>query len=97
MLKASRRGTDIASATLIPGKFMVNIFPSCKLFVVKNAKRVQANLTKLSWMIRCTVLYVPSWFPGAEWKRKSIAWRKIIHDIVHEPFDGVKKAEVSLV
>lgn len=38
--------------------------------------------------------YVPSWFPGAEFKRKAMRWRKELEQFVDLPFNHVKELMV---
>ncbi|KAG8716279.1 hypothetical protein FRC09_015922, partial [Ceratobasidium sp. 395] len=35
--------------------------------------------------------FIPSWFPGAAWKRTAIAWRKEIDRMVNAPYDWTKQ------
>ncbi|CAE6394224.1 unnamed protein product [Rhizoctonia solani] len=35
--------------------------------------------------------YIPSWFPGAEWKRNAMAWNKARDDLITIPFEWTKK------
>ncbi|CAL1715497.1 unnamed protein product [Somion occarium] len=35
--------------------------------------------------------YLPSWFPGAKFKRQAEVWRAPVLDMLNEPFDYVKK------
>lgn len=37
------------------------------------------------------VKYVPSWFPGAGFKRKAQAWKKNLENTADIPFDFVKR------
>ena len=39
--------------------------------------------------------YIPSWFPGAGFKRYSVEWKKLIEDFVNEPFEDCKQKIVS--
>lgn len=39
--------------------------------------------------------FLPTWFPGADFKRKSIEWRKLIEDFVNEPYEAFKESLVS--
>lgn len=39
--------------------------------------------------------YIPSWFPGAGWKRKANHWRHVNQEVCHGPFDMVKEQIVS--
>ncbi|EIN04655.1 CyP450 monooxygenase [Punctularia strigosozonata HHB-11173 SS5] len=36
--------------------------------------------------------YVPSWFPGAHFKRQAAAWKKVVDEFVNWPFQHVKEA-----
>jgi len=36
--------------------------------------------------------FLPTWFPGADFKRKSIEWRKLIEDFVNEPYKAFKES-----
>lgn len=38
-----------------------------------------------------TVKYVPSWFPGAEFKRKAKAWNKNVQDTIDVPYAFVQE------
>jgi hypothetical protein len=40
--------------------------------------------------------YVPSWFPGAGWKRKAMAWNKVGEDLINVPFEWTKQQMVFL-
>ena len=42
-----------------------------------------------------TVRYIPSWFPGAEFKRKAIEWREDSVAMLEEPFEMVKQKIVN--
>ncbi|KDN36310.1 hypothetical protein RSAG8_10932, partial [Rhizoctonia solani AG-8 WAC10335] len=35
--------------------------------------------------------YIPSWFPGAQWKRNALAWNKAREDLITIPFEWTKK------
>ncbi|KAF7358497.1 hypothetical protein MVEN_00900400 [Mycena venus] len=35
--------------------------------------------------------YVPSWFPGAGFKRKAKEWRKVVHEVLEKPFQETKR------
>ncbi|KAJ7113941.1 cytochrome P450 [Mycena epipterygia] len=35
--------------------------------------------------------YVPSWFPGADFKRKAKKWRKVMREVVERPFKEAKR------
>ena len=40
--------------------------------------------------------YIPSWFPGAGFKRKAAEWRALMQEFVDIPFEFVKKDLVRL-
>ena len=40
--------------------------------------------------------YVPSWFPGAEFKRKAARWRALISETLERPYHRVKRELVSI-
>ncbi|QRW11771.1 cytochrome P450 family protein [Ceratobasidium sp. AG-Ba] len=39
--------------------------------------------------------YIPSWFPGASWKRTANAWRREVDQMVHVPYDWAKRQIAS--
>lgn len=39
--------------------------------------------------------YIPTWFPGAEFKRKAYEWRKLSQAMLEEPFEMVKQKTES--
>lgn len=41
--------------------------------------------------------YVPSWMPGADFKRKAAHWRKATADLVDKPFEHVKETLVCFI
>ncbi|KAJ6484172.1 cytochrome P450 [Mycena sanguinolenta] len=40
--------------------------------------------------------YVPSWFPGAGFKRKAKEWRKVVREVLEKPFHETKRNIVRL-
>jgi hypothetical protein len=40
--------------------------------------------------------YVPSWFPGAGFKRKAARWRASIREMLERPYRRVKRELVSI-
>lgn len=46
---------------------------------------------------RLAVKHVPSWFPGATFKRQAVEWKKATDAMVERPFEAVTKAMVSLI
>lgn len=43
------------------------------------------------------VKYVPTWFPGAGFKRKAYEWRKLSQAMLERPFDMVKERVVRAI
>lgn len=41
--------------------------------------------------------YIPSWFPGAQWKRKADRWKRVNSAVQQEPFKWVKNQMVSFI
>ncbi len=41
--------------------------------------------------------YIPSWFPGAEWKKKAEYWRHINDIVANGPWDLVKAQMVRIM
>lgn len=40
--------------------------------------------------------FIPSWFPGAEWKRKALRWRDNNHEVRYKPWNLIKARLVSV-
>jgi hypothetical protein len=59
---------DPAMKALIPGTFLVDIFPFLK--------------------------YVPSWIPGAGFKRDALKWRELLISLQDTPFADLKRRMV---
>ena len=43
----------------------------------------------------CVVKHVPTWFPGAGFKRKAFEWRKLSQAMLERPFEMVKQRMAS--
>ncbi|CUA67074.1 Fumitremorgin C synthase [Rhizoctonia solani] len=39
--------------------------------------------------------YVPEWFPGAQWKRKIMAWKQLKNQVMNGPYDWTKSQIAS--
>ena len=39
--------------------------------------------------------YLPSWFPGAGFKKSAVEWKKLIEAFVNEPYEDCKQKIVS--
>jgi hypothetical protein len=42
-----------------------------------------------------SVKYVPTWFPGANFKRTATRWRRTVRDMLDRPFNMVKERMVE--
>jgi hypothetical protein len=70
---------------LVPGKFLVvRLFTSAML-------KAGANFFQdaLPWL-----KYIPSWFPGANFKRQAKIWRKDVEDMMEVPYQAVREGMV---
>lgn len=45
-------------------------------------------------LICCVVLLLPSWFPGAGFKREAATWKLIVEEMFMRPYRDVKAALV---
>jgi hypothetical protein len=41
------------------------------------------------------VRHLPSWLPGAGFRRSAVEWKKLIEDFVNEPYEDCKQKIVS--
>ncbi|KAJ7454160.1 cytochrome P450, partial [Mycena latifolia] len=64
-ITVARTTIETAAVATVPGRFLVNSFPSLK--------------------------YVPSWFPGAGFKRQTKEWRKAVRAMHDLPFAETKR------
>ena len=70
-----------------PGGTLVDFLPACRnlhIITIFNFKNTD----------RTSVRYIPSWFPGAGFKRHALETRKHIDDILNVPYDFVKQRRV---
>ena len=76
--------------TLTPGKYLVESIPACACPLYAYP-RINAQGPSVF-----SVKYVPSWFPGASWKRYGEQLKAKACEIADEPFRHVKKQLVSV-
>lgn len=68
-------GFKVAST---PGKYLVDTIPIRTSFVGTQAlHNIHQTLVK----------YVPSWFPGASFKRRAVEWKKLTYAMINLPFN----------
>ena len=68
------------------GTYLVDYIPLCtrtRLSSIYTAETVSA------------VRHVPTWMPGAAFKRKALEWRKLNRAMLNEPYEMVKERTVS--
>lgn len=74
-----------------PGAAFIEFFPWSKpfefpLFAVQEAHHLVA---------RNEVRYIPSWFPGAGFKKEAVILKEMISQMINKPFDRTKSDIVS--
>jgi hypothetical protein len=75
---------DILQETLIPGRFLV--------------VRLRSSFESLFMGRQNTIpilRYVPSWVPGAGFKRQAAQWKKEMEEHVDQPFQAAKRNMVG--
>lgn len=71
-----------------PGAYMCDVLPFCKIHQVYY---VSFHLTNLA-----AVKHVPSWLPGAGFKRQAAVWRQAVEDMVELPYQKALDLIVSV-
>lgn len=72
------------------GNFKVNLFPFREFDVIYSSSLVYSYCCQLG-----VVRHIPSWFPGADFKRTAARWRERLGIAISSPFDRVKADMVS--
>ena len=85
-VRLAEEATIIFGKATQPGKFLVDSFPIRKYCSI----RVALFLANMSGVVK----YVPSWFPGAGFKRHAAIWREGVMRGISEPFQYTKKEMV---
>jgi hypothetical protein len=76
----------------VPGKWMVDFFPFCEL---RHISPKAPSRCSPGTMHRA-VTYVPSWFPGATFKRIAKEYRRHLDQFSSEPLAFVKREMVRI-
>lgn len=84
LAKQAAHGFSVAH---IPGRFLVVSIRRVQLSII--SRRVKDSIPILK--------YVPSWLPGAEFKRKARRWRVLARAMVDTPFAEAKRNTVNLI
>ena len=70
----------------VGGVHIVDIFPVCKL----DKKIMQVR----HFIDRLAVRHLPTWFPGAGFKREALSAKRMVDEMMDWPFDEVRKRKV---
>lgn len=78
---------DQFSETTAANAFLVDVFPISEHI----AYHVRYQNLDHSFSVK----YIPSWFPGAGWKRKASLYHSTLQSMLNTPFDWVKQEMVT--
>ena len=84
---AELANSQLSKATAAGGHF-VDFLPFCKLAIHSSMFKVPTAPT---------VKYIPSWFPGAGFKRRAKEYSVVVHDLLETPHNYVMSQLVSPV
>lgn len=80
----------VCSAEVVNTVYLVDIFPFRKT-------HPHSHLTyRLMPSWETPVKHIPSWFPGAKFKRQAKEWNKSVIEMLHAPYKAFKERAVSL-
>ena len=79
-LQATELGFEYSERALVPGAFLVDVFPICKYL----------SLYFVPALRRPKVTYLPEWFPGAGFKAFAKVGEKAMNRAVDGPLEHVK-------
>ncbi|KAG6872786.1 hypothetical protein C0995_006706 [Termitomyces sp. Mi166 len=82
-IKVAEESSKISGLALAPGKWIVDYFPI--------SERFPEFSQCLNLMRRHPVRYIPSFFPGAGWKRQGEEWRQRLNALSEVPHVWVKE------
>ena len=85
-VKLADKAMESFSIATEPGAFLVDFLPACA--------SPHLEYFYLHWQFIPLVKYVPAWFPGAEFKRKAKAWRKLSQSMLKSPYEMTKRKVV---
>ena len=88
-LMRAETNVQIASEVAIPGTYLVVSFTFGTMVVLKTVCLDAKDTIPI-------LKYVPSWMPGAGFKRKAKKWAKDVEDMINLPFEKAKKLIVKL-
>lgn len=90
LMKLAAESMDVLSDKLIAGGgiWAVDVFPIRAFLSPVNPGLVNDSQN-------FAVRYLPSWFPGAGFKRSATKWKKLIEAFVREPYEDCIRKIVS--
>lgn len=77
------------STAAVPGKYWVDIIPWGTYHIRLYLSASRSRLTLL------IVKYIPSWFPGAGFKKEANAWKQMTDNMIDLPYAAVKQEIVT--
>jgi hypothetical protein len=80
------RAMDEMVIAITPGTHMVDLIPACRSFDSTNPL-----------ILTSVVKYVPSWMPGAGFKKTAEAFRETAHELINKPYNMVKEQMVRFL
>ena len=83
-VQSAENGLLIFGQSTIPGTFLVDVLP---------LRRSLSHGT-MATAERCTVRYIPEWFPGAGFKSTARKWKEEVQEMVDQPHQWVKEQMV---
>ena len=79
----------VCSAEVVNTVYLVDIFPFRKTHPHSHSTH------RLTQLLETPVKYIPSWFPGAKFKRQAKEWNKSVVEMLHAPYKAFKERVVS--
>ena len=86
LVETAVEAMDVFCATARPGLWLVDSLP------FRTSRYLRSHdLSKTPTLVR----HVPSWFPGAKFKRLAEKWRSTVLYAINHPFDELKRQMVG--
>lgn len=93
--------SSMVGATILDIAYGIEVLPANDPYI-KTAEEALGSVGQAAFPgaylvnILPILLYVPSWMPGAGFKRKAKEWRKLGEDVLEVPFRALKQTVVSI-
>jgi hypothetical protein len=88
-ISLAKQALDVVAKATEKGR-LINLIPA------RMSSLEPSNRSNSPSSVNDIVIYFPSWFPGAGFKREAESWARSMNAIVEEPFAFAKKAMVIL-